>query len=47
MDDVTFPPWGRGPKGAEDLAIQVLNFIVADLDRMIQFLKGREQELMG
>ena len=38
MDDVTFPHGAGCPRDAEDLAIQVLNFIVADLDRMIQFL---------
>jgi hypothetical protein len=38
MDGVTFPSGAGCPKDAEDLAIRVLNFIVADLDRMVQFL---------
>lgn len=38
MDDVTMSRESRRPEDVQDLAIKLLNFIVVDLDRMIQFL---------
>ncbi len=38
MDDATTSRESRRPEDAQDLAIKILNFIVVDMDRMIQFL---------